>query len=45
MRRTHASLMSEIHDDPKLVADRLWHTLDASQNVYTRFRPQAKLSC
>lgn len=36
MRRTHASLMNEIHDDPKLVADQLGHTLDVSQNVYTR---------
>ena len=36
MRRTHASLMNEIHDDPKMVADQLGHTLDVSQNVYTR---------
>jgi integrase len=36
MRRTHATLMNEIHDDPKLVADQLGHTLDVSQNVYTR---------
>lgn len=36
MRRTHASLMNEIHDDPKLVADQLGHTLDVNQNVYTR---------
>lgn len=35
-RRTHATLMNEIHDDPKLVADQLGHTLDVSQNVYTR---------
>ena len=32
MRRTHATLMREIHDDPKLVADQLGHTVD----VYTR---------
>ncbi len=36
MRRTHATHMNEIHDDPKLVADQLGHTLDVSQNVYTR---------
>ena len=36
LRRTHASLMNEIHDDPKMVADQLGHTLDVSQNVYTR---------
>ena len=36
MRRTHATIMNEIHDDPKLVADQLGHTLDVSQNVYTR---------
>ena len=36
MRRTHATLMNEIQDDPKLVADQLGHTLDVNQNVYTR---------
>lgn len=36
MRRTHATLMNEIHDDPKMVADQLGHTLDVSQNVYTQ---------
>lgn len=36
MRRTHATHMNEIHDDPKLVADQLGHTLDVNQNVYTR---------
>ena len=36
MRRTHSSLMNEIHDDPKLVADQLGHTVDVNQNVYTR---------
>jgi integrase len=36
MRRTHSTLMNEIHDDPKLVADQLGHTLDVNQNVYTR---------
>jgi integrase len=36
MRRTHATLMNELHDDAKLVADQLGHTLDVSQNVYTR---------
>lgn len=36
MRRTHATLMNELHDDPKLVADQLGHTVDVNQNVYTR---------
>jgi integrase len=36
MRRTHATLMNEIHNDPKLVADQLGHTLDVNQNVYTQ---------
>jgi len=36
MRRTHATLMNEIHDDPKLVADQLGHTVDVNQNVYTK---------
>jgi integrase len=36
MRRTHSTLMNEIHDDPKLVADQLGHTLDVNQNVYTQ---------
>jgi integrase len=36
MRRTHSTLMNEIHDDPKLVADQLGHTVDVNQNVYTK---------
>jgi integrase len=36
MRRTHSTLMNEIHDDPKMVADQLGHTVDVNQNVYTR---------
>jgi integrase len=36
MRRTHATLMNEIHDDPKMVADQVGHTVDVNQNVYTR---------
>lgn len=36
MRRTHSTLMNELHDDPKLIADQLGHTLDVNQNVYTR---------
>lgn len=36
MRRTHSTLMNEIHDDPKLVADQLGHTVDVNQHVYTR---------
>jgi integrase len=35
MCRTYATLMNEVNDDPKLVADQLGHTLDVSQNVYT----------
>ena len=34
--RTHSTPMNEIHNDPKLVADQLGHTLDVNQNVYTR---------
>jgi integrase len=37
MRRTHSSLMNEIHDDPKLVADQLGHTAD-SDDVNGPFR-------
>lgn len=36
MRRTHSTLMNELHDDPKLVADQLGHTVDVNQHVYTR---------
>ena len=36
MRGTHATLVNEIHHDPKLVAYQLRHTLDVNQNVYTR---------
>jgi len=36
MRRTHVTLMNEIADDPKLVADQLGHTLDVNPNIYTR---------
>jgi integrase len=36
MRRTHSTLMNEIHDDPQMVADQLGHTVDVNQNVYTR---------
>jgi integrase len=36
MRRTHSTLMNELHDDPKLVADQLGHTVDVNQNVYTK---------
>ena len=36
MRRTHSTLMNEILDDPKRVADQLGHTVDVNQNVYTR---------
>ena len=36
IRRTHSTLMNEIHDDPKLVADQLGYTVDVNQNVYSR---------
>ena len=36
MRRTHSSLVNEIHDDPKLVADQVGHMVDVNQNVYMR---------
>jgi hypothetical protein len=34
--RTHATLMKQIHDDPKLVADQLGHMVDVNQNVHAR---------
>ena len=36
MRRTHATLMKALKQDPKLVADQMGHSLDVSQNVYTQ---------
>jgi integrase len=36
MRRTHASLMSDLGVEEKLVADQLGHSLDVNQNVYTQ---------
>lgn len=36
MRRTHSTLMNEIHDNPQMVADQMGHTVDVNQNVYTR---------
>ena len=36
MRRTHATLMSELGVSGKLVADQLGHSLDVNQNVYTQ---------
>ena len=36
MRRTHASLMNKLEVDPKIVAERLGHTLDVNLNVYTK---------
>ena len=38
MRRTHETLMNEIHDETKLAADQLGHTVDVNQDVYTRGR-------
>ena len=38
MRRTHSTLMNEIHDDPKLVADQLGHTRRReSERLYAGF--------
>ena len=43
MRRTHATLMNEIHDDPKLVADQLGHTARCKpERLYARFRRKAE---
>jgi hypothetical protein len=33
MRRTHATLMNDLHDDPKLVADQ---TVSVSQILFTQ---------
>ena len=43
MRRTHPTLMNEMHDDPKLVADQLGHTLDVKREcLYARLAHKAK---
>jgi hypothetical protein len=36
MRRTHSSLMRELEVDPKIVADRLGHSVDVNLNVYSK---------
>ncbi|MCI0620439.1 MAG: site-specific integrase [Acidobacteria bacterium] len=36
MRRTHSSLLNDLHVHPKVVADQLGHTVDVNQNVYTK---------
>ena len=36
MRRTHASLMSDLGIEGKFVAEQLGHSLDTNQNVYTQ---------
>jgi len=36
MRRTHASLISDLGVEEKLMADQLGHSLDVNQNVYTQ---------
>jgi integrase len=36
MRRTHATLMRELHVDPKVAADQLGHSVDVNLNVYTQ---------
>jgi integrase len=43
MRRTHATLMKALKQDPKLVADQMGHSLDVSQNVYTRSPVESRL--
>jgi len=43
MRRTHATLMSELGVNGKLVADQLGHSLDVSQNVYTQSPVESRL--
>jgi hypothetical protein len=43
MRRTHATLMSELGVNGKLVADQLEHSLDVSQNVYTQSPVESRL--
>ena len=43
MRRTHATLMSELGVEGKLVADQLGHSLDVSQNVYTQSPVESRL--
>ena len=43
MRRTHATLMSELGVDGKLVADQLGHSLDVNQNVYTQSPVESRL--
>lgn len=36
MRRTHASLLSDLGVEPKVVADQMGHTLDVNLNTYTQ---------
>jgi integrase len=43
MRRTHATLMKTLKQDPKLVADQMGHSLDVSQNVYTQSPVESRL--
>ncbi len=43
MRRTHATLMKALKQDPKLVADQLGHSLDVNQNVYTQSSVESRL--
>jgi len=43
MRRTHATLMSELGVEGKLVADQLGHSLDVSQNVYRQSPVESRL--
>jgi len=43
MRRTHATLMKALKQDPKLVADQMGHSLDVSQNCYTQSPVESRL--
>lgn len=36
LRRTHSSLMNDLEIDAKLIADQFGHSLDVTQNVYTK---------
>jgi integrase len=35
MRRTHSSLLKELHVDPHVRAEQMGHTIDVNENVYT----------
>jgi hypothetical protein len=43
MRRTHATLMNQIRDDPKPVAGQPGQAVDVNQNVPEGFVPRRKV--